>query len=157
MVEGFEPLQQRPGSMSCLPTVVTAILHYLKIEVTAEEISELCEEGPDGCVIDIAMDDDHVGNSGDYDVRRLTGDIEEELRQLVNDPNDPLPVLVTIKPLFSTEALDHAVAVIGITSEADDAEVVHFMDPLTGTIESLVYVEFMRQWDFAGQIAYLIT
>jgi hypothetical protein len=94
MVEGFDPQQQRPGSNSCLPTAVTAILRYYGREVTQNQVSNWCQEGPDGCVIDLAMDG---LRAQDCDVIELTDDPEAEIRQYVNDAADPTPVLVTIK------------------------------------------------------------
>jgi len=152
MVEEFEPEQQRPGSNSCLPTAIRAILRYYGRDVTQSQISNWCQEGPDGCVIDLAMDG---LCAQDWDVIEPTDGPETEIRQYVNDENEPTPVLVTIKPAFS-DVTDHAVAVLGVGKGDSGNEEVTFMDPLTGRIEALNAELFFLQMDNAGQLAFVI-
>lgn len=153
MVENFPLLQQKLGSYSCLPTCITAILQYFNLMVTVEEVSGWCNEDSDGCVIDVAM---QGLRDQDCDIIKLTNDPENEIRQYVNDPNDPMPILVTIMPAFSSD-MDHAVVVLGLKSVENKDEIVTLMDPLCGCIRIMDADLFFLQWDNAGQIAYLIT
>jgi len=152
MVEGFIPLQQRPGSNSCLPTAITAILRYYGHDVTQSQISDWCREGPEGCVIDLAIEG---LREEDCEVTELTEDPENEMREHVNDAEDPTPVLVTIKPAFS-EIMDHAVVVLGLDNEESEDARVTLMDPLSGHIATMKAALFFLQWDNAGQLAFVI-
>ena len=91
----------------------------------------------------------------DCDVIELTDDPEAEIRHYVNDIDDPTPVLVTIKPVFSRK-MDHAVVVLGVDIKESGAEAVTFMDPLSGNIAALDARLFFQQWDNAGQLAFVI-
>ncbi len=153
MIEDFPLLQQRPGSNSCLPVAVTAILQHFGENVTEEQVSEWCGESRDGCVIDFAM---QGLRDQDYEVLEIADDPETRIREYLNDEDNPLPVLVTIMPAFS-DVMDHAVVLVGITTDAAGEEVINLMDSLCGCIQTMSIDEFFRQWDNAGQLAFLIT
>lgn len=152
MVEEFVPLRQPPGSKQCLPTAIAAILQYHGRYVTIDEVSDWCKEGPSGCVIAIWVPEliDH-----DCIVEELNRDPEDELRSHVNDPNDPLPILVMVKTPFSPD-MDHAIVILGIDNNDEEEEIVTYMDPLTGQNETMLAAEFLMYWDFAGSLAFLI-
>ena len=153
MVEGFEPIQQPPGSNSCLPTSVTAILRHLGRHVSVSQVSAWCKEGPDGCVLDLALDGLRSHNC---DVSELTHDVESKLRSYVDDQDEPLPVLVTVKAPFSA-AMDHAVVVLGIRDDDHGVEIAYYMDPLSGRNETMSVDRFFQYWDYAGGLAFVIT
>src|SRR5579872_692484 len=142
MVKDFVCLRQQPGSKSCLPTAVRAILLYYGYNVFETEVPAWCDERTDGCWLDLAM---QGLRDYDFDVRELLGtteDIEGQIKSLVNDREDPLPVLVTLRDLFAVRADDHAVVVVGvdpISAVGPPRELVFFMDPITGQIEQDEY------------------
>jgi hypothetical protein len=109
--------------------------------------------------------------AAEFDVEELTGAEEQDLIRIVTDPDDLQPVIVTIYPLDLAirsvltmlpgmpPTADHAVVLADVRSEqrADTLlQVVEFMDPLTGTLESSPGHRFWPRWDLAGRRALLL-
>ncbi len=99
MIENFLPLRQAPGSNSCLPTCVRAVLLWLHYPATLDEVSEWCHEGILGCLWTEALD-------GLTDAGFIVDELRERtyawerLRERVDDPDDPQPVIVTVQMPF---------------------------------------------------------
>ena len=149
-------LRQPPGSNSCLPTAVRAVLLYYELDVSGEEASLWCRETPDGCWLDDALDG--LRDAG-FDIEDLTGVTTEEMRLRVTAEPDPQPVIVTVKDPFVPSGYDHAVVVtnVGRPSPEDmPLASVEFMDPLTGRLEQDESGAFWDRWDFAGGRAFAI-
>jgi len=154
MVEDFSPLQQPLGSFSCLPTAIASILiNHFHVSVSPGDVSDWCNEDPLGCVLDLAIDG--LRHNG-WLMQQLKIDPEAEMRAFVNDEDDPTPVIAIVKP-GTQFATDHAVVVLGFEHIRDDIETVYFMDPMSGQIVSMYASEFMKYWDYAGQLAYCIS
>ncbi len=156
MIDDFFRLKQDIWSNSCLPTAVRAILLWYGDTISQDTVAEWCEEGPLGCSLSIATQGlrDH-----DLIVTELSANAEGEISLLVSDPDDPVPVLLTIQTPFSPAGLDHAVVVVGIERVVVDGqteEYVFFMDPSTGEIEREPCHRFWRMWDDAGRRAFVI-
>jgi len=144
-------LRQPPDSYSCLPTAVRAVLLSLNVDASQEEVSEWCQEGPDGCWFDAAVEGLRMAG---LDVQELTAADEEQIRELVASETDPLPVIVTLKDPFAAGTMDHAVVVVNVWEEVNSGvatETVEFLDPLTGRIERDASRRFWQEWIFAGR------
>jgi hypothetical protein len=153
MISPFPLLQQAPGSNSCFPTAVRAVLLWHGYDESPEAISRLCQETRLGCDLERAI----PALREEFDVEELRADAET-LRAIINDANDPEPVIVTLKPSVQSP-MDHAVVLIGTEQRQGVLgiqEVVAFMDPLTGKIEEDTTGNFWIFWDFAGRRAFVI-
>ncbi len=95
-----------------------------------------------------------------FDVEPLTGttfhEAENLLRAIAADEDDPQPVIVTLQNPRIRMSGDHAVAVIGIETNAAGQEVVSYLDPLTGAIESDASGDFWLFWSAARQLAFVL-
>ena len=77
---------------------------------------------------------------------------------LVNDEDDPQPVIVTLQKPFRDFNGDHAVVVTGITP-ADDPTggMVSYMDPLSGALEADTVYSFRLCWNQADNRAFTVS
>ena len=103
MIADFSPLRQAPGSNSCLPTAVRAALRWQGYSASQEEVSEWCHESILGCLWSEALDG--LADAG-YTIDELreygglVGDDLASLRIIVEDRDDPQPVIVTLQEPF---------------------------------------------------------
>jgi hypothetical protein len=79
-----------------------------------------------------------------------------EMRALVNDPDDPTPVVALLKPNFSHQT-DHAVVVLGFENNTAGGDSVVYMDPQFGQITLTTVSEFMYYWEFTNRDAFVIS
>lgn len=156
MAAPVPPLRQPPGSNSCLPTAVLAVLLRYELDVSVEEVSLWCRETPDGCWLDDAMDG--LREAG-LDVEDLSGTSVEEIRSRVAAEADPQPVIVTLKDPFVPSGYDHAVVITDVSESPDGDDTiagVDFMDPLIGRMEQDESGAFWDRWDFGGNRAFAV-
>jgi hypothetical protein len=154
MVESFFPLQQPLGSNSCLPTAIISILrNQFGSDVVPEDVSDWCREDSLGCDLDLAVEG--LRENG-WSMQRLVGDPEAEMRAHVNDPDKAVPVIAIVSTRSGLTS-SHAVVVLGFEHLDDGSEEVAFMDPRSGDIDAMAAEEFLKYWDFAGQIAFYIS
>lgn len=158
MIESFMPLRQSPGSNSCLPTCVRAVLLWLNYPVTLDEVSEWCYEDALGCDWSESLNGlTDVGFEVE-ELREGTGQWRR-LQELVSDTNDPQPVIVTLQEPFRDFNGDHAVVVVEVTTptEENPAGLVIFMDPLGGTFQHDTIDHFLACWSQADERAFTIS
>ena len=138
MIEEYECLRQPPGSNSCLPTVVRAIVLFLGYSITQEDASEYCGETEDGCFWPEALDG--LRREG-YSVVELSS--EEEIVEKISDG---IPVVVTIVPdnRLRGTGLNHAVVILEINTD------IAYHDPASGTLRHMNTHEFWQAWNLAG-------
>ncbi len=159
MIENFPQLRQATGSNSCLPTAVRAVLRWQGQVPSQEDVSEWCQEGILGCLWTDALDGlADAGFTVDEIRERTEADAWERLREIVDYPDDPQPVIVTLQMPFRDFNGDHAVVVIGIISDGNHgSESVTYMDPLSGGLERVTKREFVDYWNMADSRAFVIT
>ncbi len=158
MIVDFPLLQQPPGSNSCLPSVVRAVLLWYGRQITSEEVAELCLERSGGCVLDRALE--NLGQAG-FDVEELQASEDmsaaETLLAVVMDEDDPQPVIVTLINALVTVEMDHAVVITSIIrQQGSERYTTMYMDPLSGRIETETTGMFWIWWEYAGQRAFTI-
>jgi hypothetical protein len=163
MIANFTPLRQSPGSNSCLPTTVRAVLRWQGYLASEDEVSEWCRESILGCLWSEALDG--LAEAG-FTIDELRGEIravEDDLgalRTIVEDTEDPQPVIVTVQEPFRDFNGDHAVVVIGFAPSIEDGnerEIVIYMEPLSGTLEQDTADHFGQCWSQADNRAFTIT
>ena len=152
MIKDFPLLRQPPGSKSCLPTAVRAILLWHSESVTQSEVSAWCGENERGCWLDVAMEGLRFEG---FDIDDLTRSGESAVCAIVTDEDDPQPVLVTIRNSIAGQ-MDHAVILLGIETDANGVEVTFYLDPLTGAVERDENGEFWLNWQFADERAFVL-
>ncbi len=159
MIENFLPLRQPPGSNSCLPTCVHAVLRWHGSPATLDEASEWCHEDALGCDWSKSLDGLIKADSG-FEVEELREGAGQwqRLQELVSDINDPQPVIVTLQEPFRDFNGDHAVVVVEVTTptEENPAGLVIFMDPLGGTFQYDTIDHFLACWSHADERAFTI-
>src|SRR5437868_3756271 len=115
MIRNFRPLRQPPGSNSCLPTAVRAVLLWHGEQASPEEVSEWCREERKGSILDLALDG--LREAG-FDVEELIAPTETEaqnlLRTTITDDEDAQPVIALLANPAVSEQEDHAVVVTNI-------------------------------------------
>ena len=154
MLKDFEPFKQERGT-NCFPTAVRAVLRWYGYDISPDEASAWCLEDPLGCPIEMGI----AELSEHLDLSLLGEEAENEIKSRVNDPDEPSPVIVTIRSPLAPPRTLHAVVVIGVGSvliEGNEDERVFFMDPISGQIEQDGCVSFWQKWDFAGRTALVI-
>jgi len=152
MIENFPLVSQPPGSNSCLPTVIYAVLRCQGRTVSQQEVSQWCHEDPDGCLLDLAI----AGlRDQEIDVDELPQDDFDSVRAYVTDEEEPQPVIVTIKTPFVPSLMDHAVVVLDVR-QIEGQEFMAYMDPLTGQVKQEKSTLFQTYWSLAGGQAFII-
>lgn len=91
----FQPLRQPPGSNSCLPTAVRAVLLWHGENVSSENVSRWCREDVDGCVLFLALQG--LQDEG-FDIVEVRD--ENALREVFIE-EEPERVVILIMLLFS--------------------------------------------------------
>lgn len=163
MIQNFTPLHQEPGSNSCLPTCVRAVLQWQDHSISQGDVSDWCGESILGCLWSDALAGlDDAGFTVD-ELRGLSGPGEDdlaELRAIVQDEDAPQPVIVTVQEPFRDQNGDHVVVLLGFTVEDADQgaeESIVYMDPLSGALERDTAEHFLRCWRQADKRAFTVS
>lgn len=145
----FRPLQQPPGSNSCLPTYVRAMLSWHGQKVSPNQVSEWCREEADGCEFFLALQSLQAEG---FDVVEVQD--EEALLEML-DGEDPEPVVVMIRTPSMSPSTDHAVVIHGIEPQ-ETALLIDYMDPLDGLNHRDATGLLLRWWDLNGSRGFVI-
>lgn len=149
----FRPLQQPPGSNSCLPTCVRAVLSWHGQEVSPDQVSEWCREEADGCEFFLALQSLQAEG---FDVVEVQ---DEGVLLEMFTGEDPDPVIVMVRTPSMTPNTDHAVvihAVIHAIEPQGAALLIDYMDPLDGSNHRDATGLLLRWWDFNGSRGFII-
>lgn len=145
----FRPLQQPPGSQSCVPTCVRAVLSWHGQDASRDQVSEWCGEAADGCEFSVALL--RLRYEG-FDVEE-TSDEDTLLENFIGD--DPEPVIIMIRTPGMIPNSDHAVIIHAIQRDGG-AQVIDYMDPLDGLNHQDMKGLLLRWWDLNGSRGFVI-
>jgi hypothetical protein len=150
------PELKQQSRIDCLTTAALAVLSLSKRTVTRTEVAEWCGQNGQGCFLEFAIDG--LRQAG-FDVEDLTGETPATIRETVTDPDNPLPVIVTLlDPDWISDA-DHAVVITDVRHELRYGilvEVVEYMDPWFGAYRMDATGQFWWHWNFGGSHAFAI-
>jgi len=145
----FHPWRQPPGSQSCLPTCVRAVLAWHGQEVSQDQVSEWCREEADGCNVFLALQS--LQEEG-FDVVEVQN--EDVLLELFAG-EDPEPVIVMIRTPSMPPDSDHAVVIHAIEQQGT-ALIIDYMDPLDGSNHRDAAGLVLRWWNVNGSRGFVL-
>ena len=146
----FPLLQQLPGSQSCLPTCVCAVLRWHGQRVTREQASQWGLEFVEGCEFFLALQG--LQDEG-FDVKAVE---EEEALLEMFAGDDPEPVIVMIRTPAMRPNSDHAVVIHAIRQQDGVSQVIDYMDPIDGMNHQDRDGSLLRWWNLNGSRAFLV-
>lgn len=145
----FKPLQQPPGSQSCVPTCIRAVLSWHGQKFSQDQISELCREGANGCNLFQTLQS--LQEEG-FDVVEVQ---DEDILLGLFAGEDPEPVIVMLRTPFMPPDSDHAIVIHAIEQQGT-ALAIDYMDPLDGSNHRDTTGLVLRWWNVNGSRGFVI-